>query len=255
MKEKSDEEKEKEILELRRKLVENMNERRLLKKKQQQEQETINSNEKIKPSEVAAKKAESNTAAAVTNDAIMNENMSYFKKKLLEHEQVLSKSTSQSQQSNSTGNMNHTGTNKKIDRILIRIKPNDNDDGEDSYDESLSTDDDEEKTLTARKNAVLSSKLSTTKTLLQHNIGLFLEQAKRMALMANDQKQNTKPANNQVVTVNNEPTKQMTSQATLLNSNDITSEKDNESLIKELRDRINLKRLTIIKFIYRNINF
>ena len=234
-------------MELRRKLVENMNERRLLKKKQQQEQETINSNEKQAPSEVAAKKAESNTAAAVTNDATMNEDMSYFKKKLLEHEQVLSKSKSQSQQSNSTGNMKQTGTNNKIDRILIRINPNDNNDDEDSVDESLSTDDDEEEILMARKKAVLSSKLSTTKTLLQHNIGLFLEQAKRMALMADDQMQNTKQANNQVVTVNNEPTKQMT-------SIDITSEKDNESLIKALRDRINLKRLTIIKFIFIEIS-
>jgi hypothetical protein len=47
----------------------------------------------------------------------------------------------------------------------------------------------------------------------------------------------------------------MTSPSTLLNSTvmNSTSEKDKESLIKALRDRINLKRLTIIKFIFIKI--
>jgi hypothetical protein len=263
-----------EILELRRKLIENLNQRRLLKKQQEQELKEQDLMQQQKKELIAQQEQK----ALKEREQRIDEDMDFFKRKLIEHEQVLNvKEAPVSKRSapvplSNISNNNSSGASKniKLSPILIRINPM----------ESSSEEEDEDDDEQVEANEVVSPKTSIENS-LQKNIGHFLQQAKQMAVKSlsdkNDKNKSVITENQRIVTIERAkdtkidvetskiaPLKQVqsviasstprivqietSSQSAHLESAvstilpEANNEQDKKIAIKSLRDRVNLKR-------------
>lgn len=204
---KEDEEDEQTMLELKKQLLDTLNQKRI-QKKQQQEEELKQQEQKNQ------------------------EDISIFKKKLIEHEQALMATTTEANKTEQVKKQTSFVGKAKLLPIIIRVNPNG---------ETSDSEDEEDKKSLLNKS-------------LEENIGLFLKEAKQMAVNSplskeNESKNNKKlsPEQIQVKKPNTSLPPPVPTPLSVMNESDLKKLQEKKSVIKSLRDRINLKRYLIIQ--------